>query len=243
MAGWLYPEGQSTHVVVTIASPVRYLPATQSAQSEAVVTANCPAAHLTHFVAPAPEPVVLSASHSVHDAAFGMLEYCPAGHSTHSSCATFPWDVPGIHFRQTEDPVKSWCHPVGQSRHVEASVSEPCLYRPAAHLSQFEPYSPALHGWHIVDPVSGAFEPTPQFLQVVRPDASEKVSAAQSVQLVLATSFWYLPGAQKSHADDDVAVWLLPAGQSTHVVVTFASPARYFPATHGLQSSCVLLAY
>ena len=142
----------------------------------------------------------------------------------------------------TAEPTESWCHPVGQSMHVAGS-SEPCLYRPAAHFSQFEPYSPALHGWHMVEPLSGAFEPTPQFLQPESLATSANFPAAQSVQLVWPTSFWNLPGMHGLQEGEASANWLNPAGHTRHMVVTGASPVIYRPDAHFTESDRVSAAY
>ena len=64
---WLWPGGQSVHVVVSVALAARYLPTAHGSQSDEALSAKVPAGHRVQSVAPDVLPVVLSESHIVHD--------------------------------------------------------------------------------------------------------------------------------------------------------------------------------
>ena len=84
-AAWLFPAGQSTHVVVSTASAARYLPTTHDLQAADTFSAYMPGAHLAHPVAPLTGPVVLSGSHTSQDVAACLLTDWPGAQSSHFS--------------------------------------------------------------------------------------------------------------------------------------------------------------
>ena len=75
---WCHPAGQTTQIVVSVASPAKNRPESHFSQLEDVLVAYIPAAHLMQAVAPGLGPVVSLAGHGWHDSALGLLENCPA---------------------------------------------------------------------------------------------------------------------------------------------------------------------